>query len=145
MGPYFAFFVCSWVYLRHFLNLKIIWSILTEFTTVGPFELNWETQQYKCRLSQVITFSLLAALQALNLFWLFFIVRIAYRFVFDNVAEDERSEAEESEIEELERKKAELKNLTEKCEQTPLLLKETNGSATNGTVKTNGSAKKSAR
>lgn len=147
MGPYFALFVCSWVYLRHFLNLKIIYSILTEFTTVGPFEINWETQQYKCRLSQVITFSLLAALQGLNLFWLFFIIRIAYRFVVSNVAEDDRSEAEESELEiqreELERKKEEMKLLTEKAEATPLLVKEgANGhAATNGAAKVNGSAR----
>ncbi|KAF3012954.1 hypothetical protein E8E14_001143 [Neopestalotiopsis sp. 37M] len=132
MGPYFAVFVCSWVYLRHFLNLKIIWSILTEFTYVGPFELNWETQQYKCRLSQVITFSLLAALQALNLFWLFFIVRIAYRFVTQNVAEDDRSEADDSEIDEVEAKKEELKRLTEKSEATPLLVKESANGHANG-------------
>ncbi|KAM0820761.1 putative TLC domain-containing protein [Seiridium cardinale] len=146
MGPYFAFFVCAWVYLRHYLNLKIIWSILTEFTTVGPFELNWETQQYKCRLSQVIAGSLLSSLQALNLFWLFFIIRIAYRFVFHNVAQDDRSEADDSELElleETERKKEELKRLTEKSEETPLRVKGSNGIATNGAVKVNGNAKSS--
>src|SRR4051794_17258420 len=62
--PYFAMFVGWWIYLRHFLNLKILWAVLTEFRTVGPFELNWETQQYKCWISQYITFGLLASLQA---------------------------------------------------------------------------------
>ncbi|KAI1851288.1 hypothetical protein JX265_000478 [Neoarthrinium moseri] len=144
MGPYFAFFVCSWIYLRHYLNLKILYSILTEFATIGPYELNWETQQYKCLLAQVIAFSLLAALQSLNLFWLFFIIRIAYRFVVTNVAEDDRSEAEDSELEELaEQKKEELKRLTEKSEETPLLTKGSNGVA-NGTT-LNGSSKKSGR
>ncbi|KAH8848112.1 hypothetical protein MCOR02_009672 [Pyricularia oryzae] len=93
-GPYFAFFMGVWIYLRHFINLRIIWSLLTEFQTVGPFELNWETQQYKCRLSQVITLGLLSSLQALNLFWLFFIVRIAYRFVFNDNLRDDRSDVE---------------------------------------------------
>lgn len=85
-----------WIYLRHFINLKIIWSILTEFRTVGPFTLDWATQQYKCWISQYITFGLLSALQALNLFWLFFIVRIAYRFVAGKKLEDDRSEVEDN-------------------------------------------------
>lgn len=95
VGPYFVLFMLVWIYLRHFINLKIIWSLLTEFVTVGPFELNWETQQYKCRISQVITATLLSSLQALNLFWLFYIVRIAWRFVSQNQLDDDRSDGEE--------------------------------------------------
>ncbi len=100
IGPYFFCFVCIWVYLRHVINIKIIISLFTEFRTVGPFELNWETQQYKCWISQYITTALLASLQALNLFWLFYIVRIAYRFLRDNGATDDRSDDEEDEEEE---------------------------------------------
>jgi acyl-CoA-dependent ceramide synthase len=96
--------MCVWGYLRHFINLKILYSILTEFATVGPFELNWETQQYKCWISQYITFALLAALQAVNLFWWFFICRIAYRFIVFKDADDDRSEYEPSEEETEERK-----------------------------------------
>jgi acyl-CoA-dependent ceramide synthase len=140
VGPYFFLFMVVWIYLRHYLNLRILWSLFTEFRTVGPFELNWETQQYKCLLSQVITSSLLASLQALNLFWLFFIVRIAYRFVFNQGLEDDRSEAEESEAEEDEAAKA----LAAKDESTPLL----NGkaAAANGSLKarSNGASKKKA-
>ena len=84
-----------WIYLRHYINLTILWATLTEFRTVGPFELNWETQQYKCLLSQVITFGLLASLQAVNLFWLFLILRIAKNYVVTAVASDERSDNEE--------------------------------------------------
>ncbi|EAA27759.1 hypothetical protein GE21DRAFT_4279 [Neurospora crassa] len=97
-GPYYFTFMCVWIYLRHYLNLRIIWSLFTEFKTVGPYELNWETQQYKCSLSFVITLALLGSLQALNLFWLFFIIRIAYRFVVHKVAKDDRSD-DESELE----------------------------------------------
>lgn len=97
VGPYFFVFVCVWTYMRHYINLNILYSILTEFAVIGPFELNWDTQQYKCLLSQVISFSLLAALQAVNLFWLFLIFRIAYRFVSTwGEIEDERSEYEDS-------------------------------------------------
>ncbi|EGX96311.1 ceramide synthase membrane component (LAG1), putative [Cordyceps militaris CM01] len=95
IGPYFFVFVCVWVYLRHYINLQIIVSMFTEFRTVGPFELNWETQQYKCWISQYITTALLTSLQALNLFWLFYILRIAYRFVRDSNATDDRSDDED--------------------------------------------------
>ena len=103
--PFYALFIAVWVYLRHFINLKIIWSLFTEFTTVGPYELNWETQQYKCPLSQAITASLLISLQALNLFWLFYILRIAYRVLAHNVAKDDRSD-DEDEVEEVNEKQA---------------------------------------
>ena len=33
---------------------------------IGPYELNWETEQYKCWIAQYITFGLLASLQAEN-------------------------------------------------------------------------------
>lgn len=98
--PYFGMFVGMWIYLRHYLNLKILWAVLTEFRTVGPFELNWETQQYKCWISQYITFALLASLQAVNLFWLFLILRILKNYLFSNVKKDERSEDEDTEEEE---------------------------------------------
>lgn len=99
VAPYFCSFVGIWIYLRHVLNLKILWAVLTEFRTVGPFELNWETQQYKCWISQYITFALLASLQAVNLFWLFLILRILANYIFTNVTKDERSDDEESEEE----------------------------------------------
>ena len=99
MGPYFGTFICVWIYLRHYINLRILWATLTEFRSVGPFELNWETQQYKCWISQYITFALLACLQAVNLFWLFLILRIAKNYVLSNIVQDERSEDEDEEEE----------------------------------------------
>ncbi|KAE8152889.1 TLC domain-containing protein [Aspergillus avenaceus] len=99
-APYFGMFVGMWIYCRHYLNLKILWAVLTEFRTVGPYELNWETQQYKCWISQIITFALLASLQAVNLFWLFLILRILKNYIFNSVRKDERSEDEDTEEEE---------------------------------------------
>ncbi|KAK8089375.1 longevity assurance proteins LAG1/LAC1 [Apiospora hydei] len=127
MGPYFALFMGMWIYLRHYLNLKILFSLFTEFRTVGPYEMDWEAGQFKCLLSNVITGTLLASLQALNLFWLFFIIRIAYRFAFAGVAKDDRSDGDDSEEEE------EPASLKEKDEATPL-LNDGNGAA-NGAVK----------
>lgn len=109
VGPYFGFFIAVWTYLRHYINLHILWSIINgEFSSIGPFDLNWDTQQYKCWISQYITFALLASLQAVNLFWLFLILRIAYRFVasWGEVVKDERSDYEESENEQEAQEKA---------------------------------------
>lgn len=118
--------------MRHYLNLGIIYSLFNEFRTVGPFELDWATEQYKCWISQYITIILLSLLQALNLFWLFLIIRIAYRFVFYNIVKDERSD-DESEPEE--------EQLVEKA---PMAINgaAANGHASNGTAKVNGAAKK---
>jgi len=134
VGPYFAFFAVAWIYLRHYLNLRILWSEFNEFKTVGPYELNWETEQYKCWISHVISTVLLAALQSLNLFWLAAILRIGYRFIFFNVAEDDRSDNDEIEFQEerrldaLAREKAEMAR--EKAENAE--------KATNPTVLLNG-------
>ncbi|KAF4624491.1 hypothetical protein G7Y89_g13680 [Cudoniella acicularis] len=103
VGPYFTFFILTWIYLRHYLNLRILWSEFHEFKTVGPYELNWATEQFKCELSHWISTFLLASLQGLNLFWLYYIFKIAYRFVFYNVAEDDRSDNDENELAEEQR------------------------------------------
>ncbi|KAK5989158.1 Sphingosine N-acyltransferase-like protein FUM17 [Cladobotryum mycophilum] len=130
VAPYFALFVGVWVYLRHVINIRIIWSIFTEFKTIGPFEMDWEAEQYKCPLSQVITSGLLSCLQALNLFWLFYILRIAFRFIRDKEATDDRSEDEDED--------SEVSVQKTKGKKVPAL--EVNGHALNGKAK-NGSAK----
>jgi acyl-CoA-dependent ceramide synthase len=109
--------MCVWGYTRHYLNLKLLYSMTTTFETVGPFEINWETQQYKSWIAQYIGFSLLACLQAVNLFWWFFICRIAYRFIVYRDADDDRSEYEPSE-DEVEEREKELKALKEDIDDT---------------------------
>ena len=89
-----------WVYLRHYINLSILYAVLTTFRTIGPFELNWDTQQYKCWISQYITFALLVSLQSINLFWLYFIVRIAVNAVLKEPVTDVRSDDEAEEEDE---------------------------------------------
>lgn len=103
VGPWFVLFVGVWIYLRHYINLKILWSVLTEFRTVGDFKLNFATQQYKCWISLPIVFVLIGALQLVNLYWLFLILRILYRFVFGGVAQDDRSDDESEEDEKKEK------------------------------------------
>jgi very-long-chain ceramide synthase len=145
-GPYYAFFVFVWIYMRHYLNLRIILSLFNEFKTVGPYEMDWEAGQYKCTLSFAITLALLGSLQCLNLFWLFFIIRIAYRYAVHNIAKDDRSDAEESELEPEVPAHPDVLDKKIKpaaLEATPLL---SNGSADGAKVTANGSAaKKTAR
>lgn len=70
---------------------------------MGSFTLDWDTQQYKCWISQIITFCLLASLQAVNMFWFFLICRILARYVWKGIQKDERSDDEEEEEEEEEK------------------------------------------
>lgn len=98
--PFFVLFIGVWIYFRHYICLKILYSVFTEFVTVGPYTLNYKTGQYKCFISQPIVFVLLFALQLVNLYWLALIFRILYRFVFQGVAKDERSDDEDSDSEE---------------------------------------------
>ncbi|KAF3481511.1 sphingosine N-acyltransferase lac1 [Arthroderma uncinatum] len=99
VGLFVSATIGMWIYLRNYLNLRIIFSLFNEFDNIGPTELNWAEGQFKCIYSKMIFLVLLVALQSLNLFWLFLLLRIAYRFVVHNVAKDERSD-EESEAEE---------------------------------------------
>jgi very-long-chain ceramide synthase len=116
---YFVSFMLIWAYLRHYINLVILKSLLPpfettlsipytnqtfhirtgEFATVGNYTLDFSMQQYKCWISQLITFGLLAALQAVNMFWFFLICRILLRIALKGVQKDERSEDEEEEEE----------------------------------------------
>lgn len=90
----FGFFVGSWIYLRHVVNIKILWSVLTQFRTEGTYVLNFATQQYKCWISLPIVFILIFALQLVNFYWLILIFRIIYRILFLGVEKDERSESD---------------------------------------------------
>lgn len=100
IDPYFALCIGMWIYLRHYLNLRILYSLLWEYQEVGPYGMDWEAGQYKGVLSNVVTFVLLASLQALNLFWLYCLLRAAYKLVVLNIAKDDRSEDEDEEEEE---------------------------------------------
>ncbi|KAK8068863.1 longevity assurance proteins LAG1/LAC1 [Apiospora phragmitis] len=82
VGPFFA------------TNVGV--STLTEFKTVGPYELDWHAEQYKCWISNVIVLVLLSFLQSLNLFWLWCLLRSGFRYVVYNIKKDDRSDAEES-------------------------------------------------
>lgn len=61
--------------------------------------MNWDTEQFKCPLSFAIASGLLIALKILNLVWLYYILRVAYRITLYNEQKDARSDDENSEAE----------------------------------------------
>lgn len=91
--------------------------------------MDWDAGQYKSPLANVITIALLATLQGLNIFWLYCLLRSAYRFLVHNIAKDDRSDTSEEEDEELE-------EVDPKDEMKKLELN-ANGSA-NGVLKVTG-------
>lgn len=90
----------------------------SQFASVGSYQLDWVTQQYKCWISQWITFCLLLALQSVNLFWLFLILRIAYRYIRTGEEKDDRSEYEDDD----EETPVEEKSLPEQKRESPTVL-----------------------
>ncbi|CCH62689.1 hypothetical protein TBLA_0I00240 [Henningerozyma blattae CBS 6284] len=97
--PMFLVFASSWVYLRHYVNIKILWSVLTQFRTEGNYILNYATQQYKCWISLPIVFVLISALQLVNLYWFFLILKIVYNVTYKGIVKDARSDEEGGEDE----------------------------------------------
>ncbi|KAF8425203.1 TLC domain-containing protein [Tirmania nivea] len=101
IGPYFVLFTASWIYCRHYINITILISVLTEMKSVGQWEegdLDWEAGLFKSPLAQWICFGLLGSLQAVNLFWLYLIYKVARRYVWPRGGEkldDVRSEDED--------------------------------------------------
>ena len=98
--PFFALFMVIWIYTRHWLNLKILWSVIFEYSQIGPSILDFKTQQYKCWISQPMVFTLIMALQLVNAYWLFLICRIMLRVLIFNIKKDERSDSDSEEEEE---------------------------------------------
>ena len=88
----FVLFTATWIYTRHYLGLKILWSVATEFRSVGMWILDWDKQWYKCWISQYVTFGLLSIIQILDLYWLFLILRIAVRILSGGEQKDDRED-----------------------------------------------------
>jgi len=93
----FSTFVCVWTYLRHYLNIRIIISVWTQFKTMPesakrfvPSDGVWMVWWMKYQIIVPIIL-----LQLVNIFWYFLILRVARRAVFGSKLEDERSDDED--------------------------------------------------
>lgn len=95
-------FVGVWTYFRHYLNLKMLYSVWTEFNLIPEFAKQWSPEDgvwlpYWMRYQ---IFAPLVLLQIVNVFWYFLIWRILVRAVLSSKLDDERSDDEEDEKEE---------------------------------------------
>jgi acyl-CoA-dependent ceramide synthase len=77
----FAIFVVVWTYFRHWLNLVMLWSTWTQFDLVPEASKQWSPQDgvWLAWWMKYQIFFPIAALQALNLFWYYLILRILVR------------------------------------------------------------------
>ncbi|CAE6486651.1 unnamed protein product [Rhizoctonia solani] len=93
----FGWFTVVWSYLRHWLNLVILWSVWFEFDLIPDKRMDIANELYMAWFSKYLVFLPIFLLQLVNLFWYFLILRILVRAIFapdlDKV-DDDRSDDE---------------------------------------------------
>ncbi|KAJ2308348.1 Sphingosine N-acyltransferase lag1 [Coemansia sp. RSA 2706] len=92
----FAVFIMTWIYTRHYLYMKIMWSITFE-SAVYLKEDMWFPERGSFHTRTVLMgFSImLGVLQLLIIYWFTLMMRIIYRIVFLSNLEDNRSDSED--------------------------------------------------
>ncbi|CAH7675832.1 sphingosine N-acyltransferase lac1 [Phakopsora pachyrhizi] len=92
----FALFVLSWIYTRHYVYMKIVYSILYEAPEDIPFL--WDPSQghLTSRTMWIGFLMLLILLQFILIMWFFMIMKIVLKFAKGKEARDERSDTEDS-------------------------------------------------
>ncbi|TEB35652.1 longevity assurance proteins LAG1 LAC1 [Coprinellus micaceus] len=91
-------FIGVWSYFRHYLNLKILWSVWFDCYKLVPAwtkTWDWNAGVYMVSWLPPLVFLSIAALQVLNLFWYWLMLRILVRAIITKTADDERSEDED--------------------------------------------------
>ncbi|TIA85487.1 hypothetical protein E3P99_03981 [Wallemia hederae] len=93
----FGFFILVWTYMRHWLNMRILYSVWSEFTLIPLENRRWWTPDgvWMVDWMQWQIFLPILLLQFLNLFWYFLIWRILIRALVYNHLADERSDDED--------------------------------------------------
>ncbi|KAJ1956360.1 Sphingosine N-acyltransferase lag1, partial [Dipsacomyces acuminosporus] len=85
----FAAFILSWVYTRHYLYMKILYSVIFE-SRVYLDDHMWNPS-IGCYYSRPVIYAfavLLSILQALIIYWFVLVLRIVYRVIFLNNLDD---------------------------------------------------------
>ncbi|KAF6762311.1 longevity assurance proteins LAG1 LAC1 [Ephemerocybe angulata] len=104
----FVTFIVVWSYFRHYLNLKILYSVWFESRAVPESSKvwDWSTGAYLPFWMPYAIWVSIAALQVLNLFWYYLMWKILLRAIVTKEADDDRSDDEDDgEDEEDEKKK----------------------------------------
>ncbi|KII95096.1 hypothetical protein PLICRDRAFT_33926 [Plicaturopsis crispa FD-325 SS-3] len=93
----FGVFVVVWTYFRHWLNLRMLWSVWFEFDLIPEAAKQWfppEGVWLVWWMKEQIFFAI-GALQVLNLFWYYYVIRILVRSILTAQTTDERSDDED--------------------------------------------------
>jgi len=95
----FALFIMIWTYFRHYLNLRILWSVWYEFDLIPESSKAWKAVDgtYLAHWMRYQVFLPLVLLQLLNLFWYYLMMRILVKGIITRKVDDERSEDEDEE------------------------------------------------
>ncbi|KAG9317408.1 putative longevity assurance proteins LAG1/LAC1 [Chiua virens] len=93
----FLVFLCMWTYFRHYLNFVILWSVWYEFDLIDEANRAWIPEKgvwlvWWMKYQMIIPLSLL---QILNIFWYYYILRIALRSLKPSTMTDDRSDDED--------------------------------------------------
>ncbi|KAJ2556236.1 Sphingosine N-acyltransferase lag1 [Coemansia sp. RSA 1933] len=92
----FVVFIISWIYTRHYLYMKIMYSIAFESTTILTNDDYDPSNGSFYRHDIISAFGvLLALLQLLIIYWFYLVLRIIYRIVFQRNLDDSRSDSED--------------------------------------------------
>ncbi|KAI9574728.1 longevity assurance proteins LAG1 LAC1 [Boletus coccyginus] len=96
----FIIFLCMWTYFRHYLNIVMLWSVWYEFDLIPEATRVWapETGAWLAPWMKYQIFTPILLLQILNLFWYYFILRIALRSLKPSTMTDDRSDDEDDDI-----------------------------------------------
>ncbi|KAJ7085141.1 longevity assurance proteins LAG1/LAC1 [Mycena belliarum] len=92
-------FTVVWTYFRHFISIRILWSLLYEFDLVPKYAQVFAPSKglYMATWMRDQMFYTLCILQALNIFWYYLIIRVIVRSIRTSKTEDNRSEESEPE------------------------------------------------
>ncbi|KAJ1791227.1 Sphingosine N-acyltransferase lag1 [Coemansia sp. RSA 2399] len=92
----FVVFIISWIYTRHYLYLKVMYSIAFESTSMFNNDSYDPSNGSYYRYDIIATFGVfLGLLQLLIIYWLVLVLNIIYRIIFDKNLNDSRSDSED--------------------------------------------------
>ncbi|RDB22598.1 Sphingosine N-acyltransferase lac1 [Hypsizygus marmoreus] len=93
----FITFIFVWSYFRHYLNLRILWSVWYELDLAPDYAKVWNSAEgvYIPEWIPLQIFIPLALLQLLNLFWYYLMMRILVRTIVTRETDDDRSDDED--------------------------------------------------
>ncbi|KAJ2464258.1 Sphingosine N-acyltransferase lag1, partial [Coemansia sp. RSA 2322] len=94
----FIVFILSWVYTRHYLYFKIMYSVVFESYELLGTDVLWDPANGSFYSRPIIAgFTiLLSILQLLIIYWFALVLRIVYRIIFQNNLDDSRSDSEDN-------------------------------------------------